>query len=258
MVLLRRHHRHGRQRRRVHGPRVVDDRQHPVPGIGDQRLVEVLFDVFGRGTAAVLSDDVRAVPAASAVVVIVIEIVVLVQIVVSVTSASASSATTATTAAVLTFVRVTFDDGRRPLAGAAQRRGGRQRALPGVLVLVAFQVVLRAGLVAADRRRTSRKQRDDAQRQQSAAQPEPSFQQHRPRMSRTLGDAGTRAQHDGDGSRGTDDWPPRRGSRVCIVSAAAAKVVGYRFPVCYAVANETAKINRRVRARTRVLSLLNI
>lgn len=141
--------------RRVHGPWAVDDRQHPVPRVSDQwRFVKRLP---GFGTIAAV-----AATAAVVVVVIVIEIViVLVQIVVAYATA------------VLAFVRPTFGRLNRSLdaAAAATQCPGRQlqQTLPGVLVLVALQVV-RA--TAPDRRRVCREQRHDTQRQQAAAQPQ--------------------------------------------------------------------------------------
>lgn len=127
--------------RRVHGPRAVDDGQHPVPRVGDQR--RFVKRLSGVGTVATVA------AATSVVVVIVIEtIIVLIQIVVVVIAAT-----------TLALVRPTFD-GRhdRPLDAAATattQRPGRQlqQTLPGVLVLVALQVV-RA--TAPDRRRVCR------------------------------------------------------------------------------------------------------
>lgn len=140
--------------RRVHGPRAVDDGQHPVPRVSDQR--RFVKRLPGFGTIAAIAATATVV-----VVVIVIEIViVLVQIVV----------TRAT--AVLAFVRPTFGRHDRSLdAAAATQCPSRQlqQTLPGVLILMALQVV-RA--TAPDRRRVCHEQRHDTQRQQAAAQPQ--------------------------------------------------------------------------------------
>lgn len=194
--------------------RVIDDRHHPVSGIGDQGLLVIVPGV------AILQSVAASAAVSSAVVTIVVErVAVLVQVVV--VSVGRTVAYSADSATALTFVRVAF--GRASLAArAAQRRGGRQQTLPGVLVLVALQVVRgETGLVAAGRLRVPREQRHRAQRQQASAKPQRSFQQHgrggRGRRRADDGTTGSRADaaripargtHDGHAARGMDDCVP--------------------------------------------------